>query len=63
MSGACRGSDQDDEGLAVVLVEEPAGDLREEVLRVVDLCPWRVVDLCPWRVVDLCPSRSLRVLG
>ncbi|MFF5583608.1 ferredoxin [Streptomyces hygroscopicus] len=39
--------DQDDEGLAVVLVEEPAGDLREEVLR----------------VVDLCPSRSLRVLG
>ncbi|MEU6665887.1 ferredoxin [Streptomyces sp. NPDC046727] len=33
--------DQDDEGLVVVLREEPAEDLREEVLQAVDLCPAR----------------------
>ncbi|MEU1785515.1 ferredoxin [Streptomyces sparsogenes] len=39
--------DQDDEGLVVVLGDELADDLREEVLR----------------AIDPCPSRSLRVLG
>ncbi|WP_225828610.1 ferredoxin [Streptomyces naphthomycinicus] len=39
--------DQDDEGLVVVLVEEPADGHREEVLQ----------------AVDLCPSRTLRVHG
>ncbi|MFI0809384.1 ferredoxin [Streptomyces echinatus] len=35
--------DQDDEGLVVVLVEEPAEAQREEVLRAADLCPARTI--------------------
>ncbi|MCS0603068.1 ferredoxin [Streptomyces sp. LP11] len=35
--------DQDDEGLVLVLREEPAEGLREDLLRAADLCPSRAI--------------------
>ncbi|WP_251091797.1 ferredoxin [Streptomyces sp. Caat 7-52] len=35
--------DQDDDGLVVVLREEPAEELRGEVLQAADLCPARSI--------------------
>ncbi|MFJ9822038.1 ferredoxin [Streptomyces sp. NPDC101151] len=37
--------DQDDDGLVVVLREEPSGEFREEIHQAADLCPSRSIRL------------------
>ncbi|MFB7085155.1 ferredoxin [Streptomyces sp. NPDC056296] len=37
--------DQDDDGLVIVLQDEPPAELREEVHRAADLCPSRSIEV------------------